>query len=61
VTEREAALTKENEELKEKLSHTQRQLDLLVRHVYGKKSEPRRLAGAEIDCDAGAARRAKQP
>lgn len=39
MTEREAALTKEVEELKEKLSHTQRQLDLLVRHVFGKKSE----------------------
>lgn len=39
MTEREAALTKEVDELKEKLSHTQRQLDLLVRHVFGKKSE----------------------
>jgi transposase len=39
VTEREAALQKENDALKEQLAETQRQLDLLVRHVFGKKSE----------------------
>jgi transposase len=39
VTEREAALQKENDALKEQLAETQRQLDLLVRHVFGKRSE----------------------
>ena len=39
MTAREASLQKENETLKEQLAETQRQLDLLVRHVFGKRSE----------------------
>ena len=39
MTEREAALENEVAGLKEKLAETQRQLDLLVRHVFGKRSE----------------------
>lgn len=39
VTELEIMLQKENEELKEKLAHTQRQLDVLTRQIFGKKSE----------------------
>lgn len=39
MTAREASLQKENETLKEQLAETRRQLDLLVRHVFGKRSE----------------------
>ena len=39
MSELEAAQQHEIAELKEKLAETQRQLDLLVRHVFGKKSE----------------------
>jgi transposase len=39
VTELEAAQQKRIAELEEKLEQTQRQLDLLIRHVFGKRSE----------------------
>ena len=39
VTDLEIMLQKENEELKEKLAHTQRQLDVLTRQIFVKKSE----------------------
>jgi len=39
VTEREAAQQQRITELEDKLAETQRQLDLLVRHVFGKRSE----------------------
>ena len=39
MSEREAAQQLEITELKEKLAETQRQLDLLVRHVFGRRSE----------------------
>jgi hypothetical protein len=61
MTELEVALTKENAELKEQLAELQRQVSFLMRQAFGRKSEPRRLAGAETDCDEGAARRARQP
>jgi len=39
VTEREAAQQQRITELEDRLAETQRQLDLLVRHVFGKRSE----------------------
>jgi predicted nucleic acid-binding Zn-ribbon protein len=47
-------------ELEEQLAELQRQVEFLTRQLFGKKSAPRRLAGAETDCRQ-AARRAKQP
>ncbi len=61
MSEQESAQQQRIAELEEQLAEIRRQYDLLVRQIFGRKSEPQRPAGAEIDCDEGAARRVSLP
>lgn len=64
MTEREAAQQQRIGELEEKLAETQRQLDLLVRHVFGKRSErtpPPNPAQMDLELEAENAAIEKAP